>query len=1444
MSTENNSSARPTTSFMEPSFTTTGDVVDEEKGKDDNEAGPSKGKVNLFHVDSSQIKSVPKSEQAAELKELGLFSVYDQQELEQGIIQQVDSAINAEQEKQAKKQAEKELNSVLNEIRSTKAEINHMDKVIRTIVLPSGNNIGNKDAHRKRMSIKSQKELKNKQLKKLRSKHRFLLSTLSGSPDGFQDDSIQDADTDNDESFNILKSLLTDPKSSTCDKETEEERLIRLGEMTPFGTTLKPPEQTAPMTDFEKYMLEQAELASKRKHLHGRKKGVKRKGNKDQKVLKKRLKDALDECNIEKEKNKTEEGDNNIYPVSSEDEIVVMESNSSLTMERKQSKDMRPTYQSDSEISGVEFSDDDYNPEPDDWKSSDNEMYYLSETSVAKQKLKKPTLWMKYNKNKKHGSRKKQEKRSKINQKTVDDGNKESFYKRLRENKMARLKEKQARIENGESDSDPDEEDVEFDGGWQLPQRVWKKLYRYQQTGVKWLWELHQQECGGIVGDEMGLGKTIQIIAFLSGLKYSKLFNKSSSYKGLGPVLIISPATVMHQWLKEFHIWWPQFRVAILHDSGSYHGSKATLVQDIFQSHGVLITSYSGARLNQDYLLKYQWHYVILDEGHMIRNPNAEVTVVCKQFRTCHRLILSGSPVQNNLKELWSLIDFVFPGKLGTLPDFMQQFSIPITMGGYANATAVQVQTAYKCACVLRDTINPYLLRRMKNDVKKSMQLPPKNEQVLFCRLTQEQRATYEEYLKSKECQMILNRDYQVFPGLITLRKISNHPDLSTGGPRDPNVEDKSCDESYQYGYWKRSGKMIVIESLLKIWKEQNHKVLLFSQSKQMLDILEYFVRDKYKYMRMDGTTGISSRQPAINKFNEDPSIFLFLLTTRVGGIGVNLTGANRIIIFDPDWNPSTDSQARERAWRIGQNRQVTVYRLLTTGTIEEKIYHRQIFKQFLTNRVLKDPKQRRFFKSNDLFELFSLGSEDNIHGNETNALFAGTGANIKSRSPAKKSATESSPVKRESVLNRTFEKLQTTATTSKRSTTTNSGNVNIPTKKSEPSKEKEEENKQVNLSMTQLDSHTSSALPTNNTSIINSTLEPSQTNKDRPYEIKDDSKSNTTVSTFETEKVLADQDNTNVCSDKESSSKASASTTDEMKEWKAREKKKIEKLKKKLLKLQNESKKEKVLKKKNKKKKVKNACLEGKEIAHLSRHSIFKPQEDQMNSAKQDDYVLQKLFKKNGVQSAMKHDIIMESSNPDYVLVEQEAERVAKEAANALKKSRRRCMPAASGIPTWTGTLGLSGRIDKPRFGLKKNSKVAEVNGTASTANKQAAKPKFGSKKLFNGAMSGHTFTKKSSVNDALPSSSELLSTIKARNNITDDGQSNEKSDLLADLQTFISFQANCNGQATTSEILEKFQTRIPSKDSAVFRSLLREICDLVKTDGQAVWKLRPSFR
>ncbi|VDK79490.1 unnamed protein product [Litomosoides sigmodontis] len=591
-----------------------------------------------------------------------------------------------------------------------------------------------------------------------------------------------------------------------------------------------------------------------------------------------------------------------------------------------------------------------------------------------------------------------------------DDADDDYFRKRIR-TYLAQLE--LSRIESGESKLE--ENDFhELKNDVKIPNDCWRKLYKYQKTGIRWLNELHNQCVGGILADEMGLGKTVQVISFLRALAFSRLEDRGFSFSGLGPVLIICPTTLMHQWLKEFHTWFPLCRVAILHSSGSFQGQSAQLIRKmtiprrfivnqskkyLFSDGSILLTSYGTFAKNRKHLVDKIWHYVILDEGHKIRNPEAQViTLAVKEVRTPHRLILSGSPLQNSLRELWSLVDFVYPGRLGALKSFMDKFSIPITQGGYANASSVQVRTAYKCACILRDAISPYLLRRLKKDVEMFIHLPSKTEQVLFCNITPCQRRLYEEYLSSRECNCILSGKVDPFIGLITLRKLCNHPDLITGGPNKFNDYDIAVDEEMDFGAPCRSGKMQVLKSLLRLWRRQGQKVLLFSQSRQMLTILEKFViQEGYKYLRMDGTTPVRSRQLLVENFNKDSEIFIFLLTTRVGGLGINLTGANRVVIFDPDWNPCTDIQARERAWRIGQERAVTIYRLLTGGTIEEKIYHRQIFKVFLSNRILVDPKQRRFFKTNDLHELFCLGDNKvlKMEGTETAAILSSTTTNF-----------------------------------------------------------------------------------------------------------------------------------------------------------------------------------------------------------------------------------------------------------------------------------------------------------------------------------------------------------------------------------------------------------------------------------------------------------------
>ncbi|KAM1684385.1 hypothetical protein ACFXTN_032454 [Malus domestica] len=509
--------------------------------------------------------------------------------------------------------------------------------------------------------------------------------------------------------------------------------------------------------------------------------------------------------------------------------------------------------------------------------------------------------------------------------------------------------------ENQDDVGDVDDDEyphVTLEGGLKIPEYIFKQLFDYQKVGVQWLWELHCQRAGGIIGDEMGLGKTIQVLSFLGALHFSRMYK---------PSIIVCPVTLLRQWKGEAKKWYPSFHVELLHDSArepaiKKKGSKSdesdsdsegssdsdyerpesskstkkwdSLINRVLRlESGLLITTYEQLRIVGESLLDVDWGYAVLDEGHRIRNPNAEVTLVCKQLQTVHRIIMTGAPIQNKLTELWSLFDFVFPGKLGVLPIFEAEFAVPISVGGYANASPLQVSTAYRCAVVLRDLIMPYLLRRMKADV--DAQLTKKTEHVIFCSLTDEQRSAYRAFLASSEVEQIMDGNRNSLYGIDVMRKICNHPDL---------LEREHCGQNPDYGNLERSGKLKVVSQVLKVWKDQGHRVLLFTQTQQMLDIIEsYLVADGYSYRRMDGLTPIKQRMALIDEFNNSSDVFVFILTTKVGGLGTNLTGANRVIIFDPDWNPSTDMQARERAWRIGQKRDVTIYRLITRGTIEEK---------------------------------------------------------------------------------------------------------------------------------------------------------------------------------------------------------------------------------------------------------------------------------------------------------------------------------------------------------------------------------------------------------------------------------------------------------------------------------------------------------------------------
>ncbi|KAI5706434.1 hypothetical protein M8J75_008140 [Diaphorina citri] len=1140
--------------------------------------------------------------------------------------------------------------------------------------------------------------------------------------------------------------------------------------------------------------------------------------------------------------------------------------------------------------------------------------------------------------------------RKRKNYKERDDGDEGAYQRRVRY------------WEKSRPDAGHFQEFHKFDFfGFKIPQELWEKLFKYQKVGVQWLYELNESPCGGILGDEMGMGKTVQMISFLAAVHVSKIRNKHTGIPGLGPSMIVCPVTVMHQWVSEFHKWYPPIRVAVLHGTGSFGGSKPQLIKEMVRSNGIIITSYSSLVHHLETLMVTKWHYVILDEGHTIRNPDSQVTLAAKCLRTPHRIILTGSPMQNKLQELWSLFDFVYPGKLGTLPMFMQYYGDAIIQGGFASASEAQVLAGYKCAKTLKEIISPFMLRRMKKDVMEHLQLPNKSEQVLFCKLSDEQVRQYRGYLNSGDVNDILSGRLKIFVGLIKLRKICNHPDLFSGGPkllRGDREED--IPEEERFGYWGKAGKMIVLSTLLKMWFKQKHRVLLFSQSRQMLGIFEMFLKENnYKYLKMDGTTHIGSRQTLVNKFNSDSSYFIMILTTRVGGFGINLTGADRVVIYDPDWNPATDVQARERAWRIGQEKQVTVYRLITAGTIEEKMYHRQIFKQFLANRVLNDPKQRRFFKENDLMELFTLQDQQS-ESTETSAIFAGTGSEIKMdkkkkinhfdlkperpkpHKPKKKHTKESSvtfskekieAMKR--LAQKINEKFQCESTTP--TSTVTSGSLELlrdkkteetSTKDSEGTSTKETDTSTSNkadITSIEKTDETSNMNPESSADDVTSnTMDrtPNETPTDKVIETKDCADENHSIEIPITNEPApndsdvrvsdtsgnntSDGKNTNDISESKSSSEIpdcrNSCDTSESTNGTAESQSDVDKRDKCIssrdprshghdssivpstsndhqtniassasnhhdsrhssiastssnnpdakyssismspsmsnhhtskapsasshhdsrhsstastssnnpdakhssispstsnhhhTSIESGGSRHSRHKKKKKKSRhrERDSLVDGEHVPYLvGKEKPKKEKSEQEVRQKQDDYILEKLFSKSNICTAMKHDKIMEEGCPDYVVVEKEAEEIAHKAIEAIQESRRSCHNAAAGIPTWTGN---NGSFKVPTLLLDKIKKRKQA-----MANRQQG----GSSEMFKKAAA------------------------------------NTETGLIEQIIEFVSGQGN---RVTSAAMVEKFRK---VENAALFKALLTAVCKL-RTDAsrQKYWTLKEEFR
>lgn len=484
----------------------------------------------------------------------------------------------------------------------------------------------------------------------------------------------------------------------------------------------------------------------------------------------------------------------------------------------------------------------------------------------------------------------------------------------------------------------------------ELPNSVNVKLRNYQKKGYAWLYNLCKHGFGGCLADDMGLGKTIQtIVAIAKALEETEkkqsikiqqkneqninLFAKNGSHL---ISLIIAPKSLIYNWINEFKKFAPTFKLI------NYTGTNRFKIRDQLINYDIILTSYGIARNDIDFLLKFNFFYVVLDESQYIKNPNSKIFQAVLKLKSKHRLILTGTPIENSLSELWAQMSFVNPGLLGSYNFFKKHFINPI-----------EKENSLSAKKELKRLIGPFLLRRTKNEVVKD--LPQLIEQTIYCEMTDDQTVIYEtekskirnELLKVYEQGKLNEYKIIVLSALTRLRQIANHPRIIL----NENIS---------------SGKFEIIIDKINTVLQEGHKLLLFSSFVKHLEIYkEYFDKHNLKYVILTGE--VDRRKEIINQFQQDKDTKLFLISLKAGGVGLNLTAADYVFILDPWWNPAAEQQAISRAHRIGQNRTVIVYKFISLGTVEEKIKH------------LQEKKSELFTEFVESANFLSSLTEDNI---------------------------------------------------------------------------------------------------------------------------------------------------------------------------------------------------------------------------------------------------------------------------------------------------------------------------------------------------------------------------------------------------------------------------------------------------------------------------------
>ncbi|KAM0681551.1 chromatin remodeling complex Adenosinetriphosphatase [Glugoides intestinalis] len=496
-------------------------------------------------------------------------------------------------------------------------------------------------------------------------------------------------------------------------------------------------------------------------------------------------------------------------------------------------------------------------------------------------------------------------------------------------------------IEMKGADSDPVESYIFTTS----PKYVKVTLRDYQIEGLNWLINMHENGINCILADEMGLGKTLQTISFLGYLNFVK--DEKNKH------LIVVPKSCLQNWYDEFNRFIPEMRIKIFHTSKAEIKKESKALFD--KKYDAVLTTYEMCLYAKLYFKEVNWSYIIIDEAHRLKNENSQLSKILRLFKFKHRLLLTGTPLQNNIHELWALLNFI-------VPDFFKDAE---KFENYVLNADKEEKSIEK----LRNVLQLFFLRREKIDVEKS--LMGKKHINIYCPLSYMQRDWYKSILKKDLSGVYFDKGVKMtlLNIVMQLKKCCNHPYLFEGAEPEP----------FETGEHLiiNSGKMVILDKLLHSLKSKGSRVLIFSQMAQMLDILEdYVVYRGFSYCRIDGKTSSENRTTAIDTYNSpDSDKFIFLLTTRAGGLGINLYTADTVVIFDSDWNPQADLQAQDRAHRIGQKKQVHVFRFITENSIEEGIYMRAQQKLKLDDILIqKGQKIQHSITENELLDILSHG--------------------------------------------------------------------------------------------------------------------------------------------------------------------------------------------------------------------------------------------------------------------------------------------------------------------------------------------------------------------------------------------------------------------------------------------------------------------------------------